>query len=95
MPPTAGASSGASGVEHRNPDLVGRDTHHDQYAGAGSKQAANDAHGGAFEQELYGDMAAGGADRAPEPNLRGSLHHPYKRDIGDPKRTHRKRQAAE
>jgi len=50
-PPTAGASKERA-VEHRGPDLIRRDTHHDQHADTRSEQSPHDAHGRALDEEL-------------------------------------------
>src|SRR5882724_7387753 len=85
---------GSERVEHWSPDLIRRDTHHDQYADAGSEQSPHDTHGRTLNEELCRDVAASRANGTAQSNLRRPLHHAHQGDICDPKRADHERQAA-
>ena len=67
----------------------------DERADARADDAAGQAHRGALEQELGGDVAPAGAERAAQADLADALEHRDERDVGDADRADEQRHAAE
>src|SRR3981081_1497041 len=61
---------GSERVEHRRPDLIRRDTHHNKHADAGSEQSPHDTHGRTLNKKLCCDVAAGSANGTAQSDLR-------------------------